>query len=81
MSNDNAVQISNQKVQEIFKGKAQAVIGDLMLENSKLATALESQSLELQDLRQQVAAYKQRDLSQRSVPGPTESDDFTPPGA
>ena len=71
-----SIQVSNQKVQEIFKGKAQAAIGDLLMENSQMSAAMEAMSAELQDLRQQVNAYKQRDLGQR-VPM-TQVDDAGP---
>jgi hypothetical protein len=74
-----SIQVPQQKVQEIFKGKAQVAIGDLLLENSQLSAAMETMSVELQDLRQQVAAYRQRDLEQRTPARVDNVGNNTPP--
>ena len=74
MSQENAVQVSNTRVTEIFQGKASTAIKDLMVENAQLQAVVETLGQELQDLRSQVAAYKQRDLGMRA-----KSNGSTPP--
>lgn len=73
MSQD-AIQVSNARVTEIFQGKASTAIKDLMVENAQLQAVVESLSQELQDARSQVQAYKQRDLVMM-----TSSNGSTPP--
>ena len=65
MSQD-AIQVSQARVTEIFQGKASTAIKDLMVENAQLQAVVESLNVELRDLRSQVQAYKQRDLNMRA---------------
>lgn len=66
MSQENAIQVSQARVTEIFQGKASTAIKDLMVENAQLQAIVESLNVELQDLRSQVRAHNQRNLGVRA---------------
>jgi hypothetical protein len=84
VSNPNQINVSSQRANEIFQGKAATAIKDLMVENSALSAvceavqqALSEKEAELTELRAEVDQLRAEIAA--PVPAPPQSFDDTVP--
>jgi hypothetical protein len=59
MSQENAIQISSARANELFQGKAGDTITRMMVENSQLQAVIEAVNQELQTTRQTLEAVRE----------------------